>query len=290
LQSPYWRTHGFAPRQAVEKKWQRDVDFRKPRSSFRYQAGEAGSSQSLTRGTTPMTIHFKTPLGLRVVVAALVAATMGLPGGLSQAAESAGPAAVAPIAGPPAGAYKLDKAHASLVLRANHMGFSTYTTRFSRFDADLTLDPRNLSAARVVTTIDASSFEMDAAPQMCVDIMKGPQMLDTAKFPQIVFKSEKIRMTGAKSMEISGTLTLHGVTRPTVLVATYNGGYAGMPNLDPQARVGFSAHGSFKRSDFGIAYGVPAPGTTVGVGDSIDFSIEAEFTGPPLAAPAAQTH
>jgi polyisoprenoid-binding protein YceI len=54
--------------------------------------------------------------------------------------------------------------------------------------------------------------------------------------------------------------------------------------------VGFSAHGSFKRSDFGIAYGVPAPGTTVGVGDLIDFSIEAEFTGPPLATPAAQTH
>ncbi len=80
------------------------------------------------------------------------------------------------------------------------MGFSTYTTRFSRFDADLTLDPRNLSVSKVVATIDASSFEMDAAPQMCLDIMKGPQMLDTAKFPQIVFKSEKIRMTGAKSV------------------------------------------------------------------------------------------
>jgi polyisoprenoid-binding protein YceI len=250
-----------------------------------------------------MSIHFNTPpvhsgicakrtnlAELRVLVAVLVAATMGVHSGLSQATESAGPPAMAPMAAPPAGTYKLDKSHASLVLRAIHMGFSTYTTRFSRFDADLTLDPRNLSSSRVVTTIDASSFEMDAAPQMCLDIMKGPQMLDTAKFPQIVFKSEKIRMTGAKSMEISGTLTLHGVTRPTVLVATYNGGYDGMPNMDPQARVGFSARGSFKRSDFGIAYGVPAPGTTLGVGDLIDFSIEAEFTGPPLATPAAQTH
>src|ERR1700760_3390552 len=229
-----------------------------------------------------MTTYFDAPR--------VLAAVIGLSIGLSQAAETAGRAAAAPLGAPPAGMYKLDKAHASLILRASHMGFSTYTTRFSRFDADLTLDPRNLSASRVVTTIDASSFEMDAAPQMCVDIMKGPQMLDTAKFPQIVFKSEKIRMTGANSMEISGTLTLHGVTRPTVLVATYNGGYAGMPNMDPQARVGFSAHGSFKRSDFGIAYGVPAPGTTVGVGDSLDFSIEAEFIGPPLTAPAAQTH
>jgi polyisoprenoid-binding protein YceI len=244
-----------------------------------------------------MTIHFNAPVHngirakrtnpaeLRVLAAALVAATLGLHCGLSQATDSAGPPA-APIAAPPAGTYKLDKSHASLVLRASHMGFSTYTTRFSRFDVDLTFDPRNLPASKVVTTIDASSFEMDAAPQMCLDIMKGPQMLDTAKYPQIVFKSEEIRMTGAKSMEISGTLTLHGVTRPTVLVATYNGGYAGIPNMDPQARVGFSARGSFKRSDFGIVYGVPAPGTTMGVGDLIDFSIEAEFTGPPLAKPA----
>lgn len=227
----------------------------------------------------------------RLLGAALIVAAWGLDSGLSLAAESTtGSSAMATVAAPPAGAYKLDKAHASIALRASHMGFSTYTTRFSRFDADLTFDPKNLPASRVVTTIDTSSFEMDAAPQMCLDIMKGPQMLDAAKYPQIVFKSESVRMTGAKSMEITGTLTLHGVTRPIVLTATYNGGYPGMPKMDPQARIGFSAHGAFKRSDFGITYGVPAPGTTMGVGDLVDFSIEAEFTGPPLATQEDQSH
>jgi len=220
--------------------------------------------------------------------AAFLFATLCLQGTSSLAAESAAPPAMPPMA--PAGQYQIDKSHASLLMRVSHMGFSTYTTRFSRFDAQLTFDPSNIPASKVVTTIDASSFEMDAAPQMCFDIMKGPQMLDTAKFPQIIFKSERIRMTGAKSMEISGTLTLHGVTRPMVLAATFNGGYAGMPNVDPHARIGFSAHGSFKRSDFGMTFGIPAPGTTMGVGDLIDYSIEAEFTGPALAAPAAETH
>jgi polyisoprenoid-binding protein YceI len=56
------------------------------------------------------------------------------------------------------------------------------------------------------------------------------------------------------------------------------------------ARVGFSAHGSFKRSNFGMGFGVPAPGTRTGVGDLIDVSIEAEFTGPPLAAAPAGAH
>jgi polyisoprenoid-binding protein YceI len=68
-----------------------------------------------------------------------------------------------------------------------------------------------------------------------------------------------------------------------VLTGTYNGGYAGIAGMDPHARIGFSAHGTFKRSDFGMGYGVPAPGTTMGVGDSIDVSIEVEFSGPSLA-------
>jgi polyisoprenoid-binding protein YceI len=220
--------------------------------------------------------------------AAFLLATLFLRGAASPAAEPAAPPAMPPMA--PAGQYQIDKSHASLLMRVSHLGFSTYTTRFSRFDAQLTFDPNNIPASKVLATIDASSFEMDAAPQMCFDIMKGPQMLDTAKFPQIVFKSERIRMTGAKSMEISGTLTLHGVTRPSVLAATFNGGYAGVPNMDPHARIGFSAHGSFKRSDFGMTFGIPAPGTTMGVGDLIDYSIEAEFTGPALAAPAAESH
>jgi polyisoprenoid-binding protein YceI len=74
-----------------------------------------------------------------------------------------------------------------------------------------------------------------------------------------------------------------------ILDVTYNGGYAGHP-MDPHARIGFSAKGTFKRSDFGIAFGVPAPGTTMGVGDDVQIAIEAEFTGPPLpTAPAPAT-
>jgi polyisoprenoid-binding protein YceI len=215
---------------------------------------------------------------------------LGVLGSPSRATETASPPSTPVASAPPAGEYTLDKSHASLVLRANHMGFSTYTTRFSSFDASLSFDPRNVAASKVVATIDAASFQMDAAPQMCLDIMNGPKMLDTAKYPQIVFRSESVNMTGPMSMEILGTLSLHGVTRPLTLAATYNGGYPGMPGMDPHARIGFSAHGSFKRSDFGISFGVPAPGTTMGVGDLIDFSIEAEFTGPPLAAAAAESH
>jgi polyisoprenoid-binding protein YceI len=230
----------------------------------------------------------RTPLGV-AATCAIVLLSVGA--GSAVADEPAAPPAMPSLSAPPAGHYQLDKSHASLQLRVSHLGFSTYTTRFSRFDAELTFDPAKPTASRAVTTVDAASLEMDAAPAACLDIVKGPQLLDTAKFPQIVFRSERVRMTGVKSMEITGTLDLHGVTRPIVLTANFNGGYAGMPNMDPHARIGFSAHGSFKRTDFGMGFGAPAPGTTMGVGDLIDFSIEAEFTGPALATSAgASSH
>lgn len=215
---------------------------------------------------------------------------LGFHGVPASDAAPAVPPAMPAVTAPQAGQYQIDKAHTSLLLRVSHLGFSTYTTRFSHFDSDLTFDPKNITASKVVTTIDASSFEMDAAPQMCLDIVKGSKFLDVAKYPKIVFRSGKVRMTGAKSFEINGTLDLHGVTRPLVLKGTYNGGYAGLAGMDPHARVGFSAHGAIKRSDFGIAYGLPAPGTSMGVGDLIDVSIESEFTGPPLPPSAGDKH
>jgi polyisoprenoid-binding protein YceI len=227
-----------------------------------------------------LTMHPVTPIAW-ILAALTPIATSGL--GVAVAAD-----APASPQGPPAGQYQLDKGHASLSFRVSHLGFSSYTTRFSRFNAQLTFDPANLAAAKVSTTIDALSIELENALPACDGIVRGPQFLDTAKYPEITFQSEQVRVKGPNSLEVVGKLTFHGVTRPVVLDTRFNGGYAGHPGNDPQARVGFSAHGSLKRSDFGMAFAIPAPGSTFGVGDTIDISIEAEFVGPPLkAAPGA---
>jgi len=192
-----------------------------------------------------------------------------------------------PAATVPAGAYTLDRAHASLVFRVNHLGFSNFTGRFTRFEANLQFDPVKPAASRVTVTIDPRSIEADNAPEGFLDMLRGEQWLNAAQFPQMTFRSTKVEHSGADTLHIYGDFTLHGVTRPLILEATFNGGYAGHP-LDPQARIGFSASGSFNRSDFGIDYGLPAPGTTMGVGDNVDVIIEAEFSGPPLVAGIAR--
>jgi polyisoprenoid-binding protein YceI len=184
----------------------------------------------------------------------------------------------------PAGEYTLDRAHASLLFRVDHMGFSHYTARFKHFDAQLRFDPNNLPASQLNVTVDATSLETDYPDPKTIDFnaqLQGEQWLNTAKYPQMTYRSTKIESNGPKSMRVTGDLTLKGITKPVVLNVTYNGGYAGHP-MDPHARIGFSARGSLKRSDFGISFGIPAPGTTMGVGDQVDIVIESEFSGPPL--------
>jgi polyisoprenoid-binding protein YceI len=205
------------------------------------------------------------------------------------AAPAATPAASAPAKiDVPAGAYTLDKAHSTLTFRLNHLGFSNYTARFTGFDAQLQFDHANQAASTLNVTIDPRSLDLNNPPPGFADALRGPEWLDAAKFPQMTFRSTTIEVASPNAMRINGDLTLHGVTHPVTLDATFNGGYAGHP-MDPHARIGFSAHGAFKRSDFGIAYGIPAPGTTMGVGDEVQVSIETEFSGPAwAAAPSTQ--
>lgn len=198
-------------------------------------------------------------------------------------------AAPAPsVEGIPAGAYALDKSHATITFRLSHLGFSNYTAQFTDFDARMELDPANPAQASLTADINPRSLDIPAPPAGFLSDLLGPQWLNAAEHPQITFQSTEIEVTGADTARIHGDLTLLGVTKPIVLDATYNGGWAGIPP-DPHARLGFSAHGVFNRSDFGMNIGLPPPGGTMGVGDAVEVQIETEFTGPPWTPPAAPT-
>lgn len=197
--------------------------------------------------------------------------------------EPAPPATIVPMTTEaPAGAYKLDKAHANLEFRVSHMGFSNYTARFAAFDAKLQLDPANPSASSVTATIDPRSLTLPAPPKGFVEELLNDKWLGATQFREMTFKSTKIELTGPNTARITGDLTLKGATAPVTLDATFNGGYAGNA-YDPNARIGVSAKGTLSRTAFGVKEGVPPPGSNMGVGDSVEIIIEAEFNGPPKA-------
>jgi len=182
----------------------------------------------------------------------------------------------------PAGDYHLDPAHARLMFRVNHLGFSNYTAFFRDFDAQLTFDPADPQAMALQASVDPASVET-LFPDPGLDfnaVIAGPEFLDAAQFPEMRFDSTKITLTAPDRAALSGLLTLHGVTRPVTLRVTFNGGYGGHP-MDPGgARVGFSATGTLFRSDFGIGFGIPEPGSSLGVSDAVEIVIEAEFINP----------
>jgi polyisoprenoid-binding protein YceI len=220
---------------------------------------------------------------IRLISAALFALAACAPP--TQPASPAPAAAIAPISTEaPAGAYVIDPSHTSVLLRADHLSFSMFTSRFTDVHADLQLDPANPAAAQLSVTIAASSWTSDGAPADFLAIMLGPKFLDAAAHPQITFRSTAIELTGPDAARVTGDLTLRGITRPIVLETTFNGGYVGHA-YEPNARIGFSATGRIKRSEFGMDFGLPPPGSTMGVGDDIEIIVETEFTGPPLANP-----
>ena len=195
-------------------------------------------------------------------------------------------AAAPSVANIPAGDYKTDPAHTSLTFEVSHMGYSHYTARFADVEAALKLDPAHPDQASVTATIDPQSLALNTPPKGFHDEMMGDSFFKAKDYPKITFTSTKVEMTGANTARVIGDLTLHGVTKPVTLDATFNGGYPGM-DMDPQARVGFSLKGQLKRSDFGMGFGIPAPGSNMGVGDAVDFQIETEMTGPKLIKKAS---
>jgi polyisoprenoid-binding protein YceI len=171
----------------------------------------------------------------------------------------------------PAGDYGLDKTHGSLTFKINHMGLSNYTARFASFDATVTLDPRAPANSAVSVTIDPKSVRTDYPFPEKEDFDKviAEQFLQAGQFPTITFKSTGLKATGATTGKLTGDLTLLGVTRPVTLDVMLNGAKEHPMRKIPA--LGFSATGSFKRSDFGSSV-LQGP-----LGDEIMVIIEAEF-------------
>lgn len=178
-----------------------------------------------------------------------------------------------PIAEMPAGEYKNDPHHTSLTWSVNHMGLSNYTARFTKIDATITLDPKDLRKSKLVATVDLGSVRTDFQDVSKKDFDKelaGREWFNAAKFPEATFQSTKIEKTGKNTGKIHGNLTFMGVTKPLTLDVTFNGGYERHP-MTNLPELGFSATAKIKRSEWGLTNLVPH------VGDDVKLRIETEF-------------
>jgi len=165
------------------------------------------------------------------------------------------------------GAYVLDRDHAALIFKVDHLGFSKFVGRFDRFDVSLDFDPDNPEAARVEAIIEMAS--LNVAVDGFARTLLGSNWFDAEAHPRAIFRSTGVTITGDNEGVLNGDLTLRGVTQPVSMAVTFNGG--GNDRLRGAYVTGFSGTMVIDRN----AFGVDRFGGLVG--DEVVLEIEAEF-------------
>lgn len=188
--------------------------------------------------------------------------------GMAQPVHAEDTAAVKPVAvaAEVAGTYSFDKVHTQILFFVNHLGFSNSQGEFHDYDGSFTFDAENPENSSVDVTIKTASIDMD--DEEWDNHLKNKDFFNVTEFPDMTFKSTSIEITGEKTADITGDLTILGVTKPAVLHTTYN-----KSDVHPYSKKyvsGFSATATIKRSEYGMNYGLPA------VGDDVEIRIEVE--------------
>jgi len=158
--------------------------------------------------------------------------------------------------------YVLDKSHTAITFQIDHLGFSLTHGRFSEFDAEIDFDAEDPSKSSVVFTIDAVSINTGWERRDAH--VRGPDFLNVAKNPEIVFKSTSIEKTGEDTATMIGTLSLNGTSNEETFEVT-------LRKMEPSPfgkkllTAGFVAETTIDRTKYGISYGAGAIGNEIPV-------------------------
>lgn len=140
-------------------------------------------------------------------------------------------------------------AHAFVLFRIQHLGYSWLSGRFNTFSGSFEYDEKNPGAASVKVEIDTASIDSNHAERD--KHLRGKDFLDVSKYPKANFVSTAFKEKGDGTASLEGELTLHGVTRPVTIDVEHIG-----HGPDPWGgyRRGFEGTTRIALADFGINY------------------------------------
>ena len=170
-----------------------------------------------------------------------------------------------------AGTWQIDPNHTAAQFSVRHLGVSTVRGAFTKVSGSAQHDPADPSKDTLEATIDANS--VDTRVEMRDNDLRSPRFFDVQKYPTITFHSKQAKVVGPGKLQLTGDLTIHGVTKQVVL--DVDGPSA--PIKDPMGkgqRMGASATTKVNRQDFGVS-------TLSGaIGDEITITIDVELIQP----------
>jgi polyisoprenoid-binding protein YceI len=166
--------------------------------------------------------------------------------------------------------FALDPSHTAVEFVVRHLMITKVRGRFPAFSGQIELAPGSDLPTSIRATIDANSI--DTRDEQRDAHLRSADFFDVAEFPQLTFESTRIYGT-PDDFAIEGKLTIRGVARDVQLTGGFEGRVA-----DPWGgrRVGYSAHGTINRRDFGLAWNAALETGGVVVGDEVRIELNVE--------------
>ncbi|QEY60819.1 YceI family protein [Metapseudomonas lalkuanensis] len=145
--------------------------------------------------------------------------------------------------------YVIDKEgqHAFVNFKIGHLGYSYIYGTFKDFDGTFSFDEKNPEASKIKVTLKTASVDTNHAERD--KHIKSGDFLNVSKNPTATFESTAVKSTGQGTADVTGNLTLNGVTKPVVIKAKFVG-----QGDDPWGgyRAGFEGTTTIKLKDFAI--------------------------------------
>ena len=178
--------------------------------------------------------------------------------------------------------YQIDKAHSDVSFTIRHFASKVHG-RFADFEGSIQTDPAKPEASSVVFTIKSTSIDTNNSNRD--NDLRSDGFFDVAKFPEITFKSSKIAATGKDSYAVTGTFTMHGVSKEITLPVTYLG-----TMKDPRGneRASFELNTKLNRKDFGINWNKSLDNGGMMLSDEVEVTVDLETVKKAPEAPAAK--
>lgn len=179
-------------------------------------------------------------------------------------------AAIAFTAPSHAGTWVIDPVHSGVTFKVKHL-VSIVPGRFTTFSGEIQFDENAVESSSVNVSIDANSITTDNEKRD--NHLKSPDFFDTATYPTLTYKSTKVRKIDATHFEVTGDLTMRGVTKPVVLNVEY---FGTSPGMGYGPRTGFHATASLNRQDFGVKWNKTLDSGGLLVSDNVDIDLTIE--------------
>lgn len=162
--------------------------------------------------------------------------------------------------------WNLDPTHSEITFKVKHLMISNVKGAFNNFNATVETDDENFSNAKVTAKIETESIDTNNADRDAH--LRGEEFFNAENYPSITFETDSL------NNDITGNLTMNGVTKPVKLNVDFGGI---MKDPYGNTKAGFSFEGKINRSDFGLNWNAALEAGGVMVSDEVRIAGELQF-------------